>query len=441
MGDRRRNERVLELLHGIVQGQSSQSVGSQGAGSKDNWARVMGAHRLFNNDQLPRPVLQAVVCEALRQSAPPTGRLAVLHDISEVDYSQHPTKKDRTQVGNERGLGYELYTALVVDGLGQILGPCVWELRTSHGVLSSAEQEPLPFTDHYEQVERGALAAHLALPGRELVHVADREFDELQFERWLGTKGGKFVLRANQMARKVLHEGLHKPLAQAIAGVGLRSSGQVVERDGLDYEIWRGETRVCFDGKSRRGTKRGRARPKPGVALDVRCVVSELRPRSGQGKSETWVLLTNLDDPLEDVVQLYLWRWRIERFFFLTKVGFRLENWRQETGERIARRLGVTMLAAMVIYQLQRKDDAESKEALAEVAQLGGHIAGPKRVPGAMVLMRGIGVLLASLEMLERYSPDELRQMAQAAGLPPRGARPAPPAAKKARKVGPIAPS
>jgi hypothetical protein len=441
MGDSRRNERVIELLHGIVQGQSSRSVGSQGGGREDNWARVMGAYRFFNNDQVPRPVLQAAVLAALRQVAPAEGRLYVLHDISDLDYSQHQSKRDRTQVGNEKGLGYELYTALLVDAQGQTLGPCVYELLTADGVLSSAAQEPLPFVDHYEQVERGALAAHLALPGRELVQVADREFDDLQLERWLATKEGLFVQRAKQMERRVLHAGEHKTLGQATSTVLLTQRAQSVERDGVDYEVWRGETIVTLDGKSHRGVKQKRAKPKSGVALELRCVVSELRPRTGNGKVERWVLLTNLEDPLDQVVQIYLWRWRIERFFFLTKVGFRLENWRQENGERVARRLAVTMLAAMLIYQLQRKGDADSMQVLAQIARMGGHIPGPKRVPGAMVLMRGIGVLLAALSMLERHSAEDLRHLAEAAGLPVRSQRAVARRAKRAEKARRSAPS
>ncbi len=37
-------------------------------------------------------------------------------------------------------------------------------------------------------------------------------------------------------------------------------------------------------------------------------------------------------------VQAYLFRWKIERLYFLCKVGFKLEDWHQETAERIARR-------------------------------------------------------------------------------------------------------
>jgi hypothetical protein len=153
----------------------------------------MGAHRFFDNEQIPRTTLYEAVSTALQAVAAPTGRLYVLHDLSPLDYSKHTRKKDRTQVGNEYGLGYELYTALILDAKGQVLGPCLYELRTAKGVLSSSHWASLPYTDHYEQVERGTRAARVLFPGRELVQVGDREFDELEWQRWLGAHDEKFI--------------------------------------------------------------------------------------------------------------------------------------------------------------------------------------------------------------------------------------------------------
>jgi hypothetical protein len=438
MGDARRNQRLNTLLGGIVQGQSARSHGTQGAGANDNWARVMGAHRFFDNEQIPRTTLSEAVATALQAVAAPTGRLYVLHDLSTVDYSKHTRKKDRTQVGNEYGLGYELYTALVLGAKGQVLGPCLYELRTASGVLSSSHWEPLPYTDHYEQVERGTRAARVLFPGRERVHVGDREFDELQWQRWLGAHDEKFILRAKQTGRAVRHH--HKPttLGQAVKTVALTKHRSLVERDGISYEVWRGETRVVFDGMSRRGVKQKRAKPKPGVALEMRVVISELRPQSGKGKPEQWILLTNLEDPLDEIVQGYVWRWKIERFFFLTKMGFRLEEWGQETGDRIARRLGVTMLAAMVVYQLQKEGTAGSEEVVAELASMGGYIVRANRTPGPLVLLRGVMSLLSALSLLERHTKEELQAMAKQAGLPLPKPRRSRPGASKQRNSRPL---
>jgi hypothetical protein len=158
-------------------------------------------------------------------------------------------------------------------------------------------------------------------------------------------------------------------------------------------EPWVAETRVTFDRPSLRGRKRG-ARPTKGKPIDVRVVVAELR---GVDTSEhyEWVLLTNLEDSIEQVVAIYRKRWRIERFFDFIKVGLRLERWRQRSGEAIARRLALTMLAAMALYQLKANGDQAT---LKTVATMGGWLGRKGDAMGPVVLMRGMLVLLASLD-------------------------------------------
>ncbi len=51
--------------------------------------------------------------------------------------------------------------------------------------------------------------------------------------------------------------------------------------------------------------------------------------------------LPNLTDSVGGGVKGYLSRWLVERLFFLEKVGFKLESWHQENGQRIARRLAL----------------------------------------------------------------------------------------------------
>src|SRR5262245_31627799 len=112
-----------------------------------------------------------------------------------------------------------------------------------------------------------------------------------------------------------------------------------------EYDLYQGETEVVFDGKSLRGVASKGQNPQAGEPLTVRVVVTELR-REGEDTLR-WVLLTNLKDSVSQVVRGYLARWLVERLFFLKKIGFKLESWHQENGNRIARRLALVQLAAM----------------------------------------------------------------------------------------------
>jgi len=423
LGDSRRNERVLEIVSGIVQGHASATHGTAGADKEVPWAHAMGAYRFFDNDDVALPRLYGMVDQALLELVLPDERCYIVHDFSCIDYATHSKKADRIQIINGRSIGYDLYSALVLNARGQPLGPVVQELRTEHGCLSSESDEPLPFESHLQQVERAIDAARQKLPGRERVHLADREFDDVHLQRWIARTEDKFVIRVQHLSRRVRNfVGHERKIGDLIATIPLVPAG-TVERKGERYRVYRGETPVQLFAPARRGITASKTRgtkqprPQPGPTLSLRLVIAELRNTSTNDVLR-WALLTNLDDPIEEVVQAYLWRWRVERLFYLVKVGFRLEQWRQATGERIARRLALSSLAAMVIYQLQAAEGRKDIDAtLKVVATLGGWLNRKKQPIGPIVLMRGIQILLSTLAAIERFGVDGLRSMAKQLGL------------------------
>ncbi len=419
LGDKRRGARALQIVAGIVQGQASGTHGTQGGANAAPWAHAMGAYRFFDNDAISLRALYAPSRAALADLVPPGGRCFVAHDFSILDFTNHNEKADRVRVGDEWGRGYDLYAALVIDDHGRPLGAAVAEVRTAGGCLSSESDEAIVFVDHLAQAERGILAAAEHLPTRNLVHLMDREFDDLALLRLMDLHDEKYVIRARDLARIVQYNGLRRKLGKVVDDVQLKHDG-TTERRGKRYDIHVGETHVVFDGPSWRGCKRGKKRTKPtkGPAIDVRVVITELREHD-TGELLRWVLLTNLDDPVSSIVQAYLWRWRVERLFYLTKVGLRIEHWKQESGPRIARRLALTMLAATVIYQLQAitEEQPELHAVVKEVATLGGWL-GRKRDPiGPIVLMRGVLILLSSLSAIAQYGAETLDRLAGQIGL------------------------
>ena len=423
LGDGRLNKRGLTLVTGIIEGQASATHGPEGVGHERPWAHAIGAFRFFNNDRLSLPGLYEPCRVGLRELVTPGQRCYALHDISVVDYSGHQGKEDLVPVGNDKGYGYELYSSFVVSEQGHPLGPVMQEVRTMRGLLSSESETPLPFVDHMTQVERAVEAIKRCLPDRNVVHVCDREFDDIQLLRFIEGERGQYIIRAQHQGRLIQWRGEATTLKQAVSQVILLK-GASVQREGKEYDLWVGETQVTFDGKSFRGVAQGRSKPRDGKPISVRVVVSELR-MDGH-KPLQWVLLTNLMDAALDVVQAYLWRWRIERFFYLNKVGLRLEYWRQENGDRIARRLALTQLAAMAIYQMQAASvtDPEMGELIKIVATLGGWL-GRKRDPiGPIVLMRGMLLLVGWMTAVEEFGEAKLREVAQklrrSMGLPTR---------------------
>jgi hypothetical protein len=186
---------------------------------------------------------------------------------------------------------------------------------------------------------------------------------------------------------------------------------RVVEGGKECYQLWVGQTEVNLCGPALRGVASKKRKPEKGIPLRVRAVVSELR--RAEHPPLRWVLLTNLDDSAEDVVAAYLLRWRVERIFWLSKLGFRLEEWHQESAERIGRRLLLVQLAAMAVYQLSQQTDPAAVATMHRIALLGGW-PGRKNTPiGPTVLMRGLMIFLAAVQLCQQLGKRELLNMAK----------------------------
>ena len=129
LGNDQRNDRALVLVTTILQGQASSTHGTEGVGQDVPWAHTMGAFRFWNNPQILLPALYQPCREGLAELLPKGTRVYVAHDLSDIDYSTHYAKLDTVQVGNERGKGYELYSAMILGEQGQPLGPLSGPLK------------------------------------------------------------------------------------------------------------------------------------------------------------------------------------------------------------------------------------------------------------------------------------------------------------------------
>jgi len=397
LGDRRRNERMFDLVQWLTRSLVS-AAGVPNA--RVGWAMAMGAWRFFNNSAISLAAAYDVVRTAIRAALGTSRRCFVVHDVSLLDFTRHNAKTDRVPIGDHRGAGYELFSALVLNEHGDPVGPVFQEIRVDGGTHSSepltkqeAKRGVAKFTGHIEQMEKAVVAVRSHLPSMQIVHLGDREFEDVKAMRvWVKLKE-QFILRVQHLTRRVLFGTEHVRLEAACEHVKLQRAGRI-EHDGEQYTRWQGEIAVVLDGLSKRGRHRGEL-PTRGEPITVRVIVVELRAT----KRETirWVLMTNTEESIDWIVQAYVWRWRVERYFYLVKVGFKLDAWLQQSGEALARKLAVMSLSAMVTYQLVNltdDDDPERGDAIRAIAAMGGWL-GRKRDPiGPVVLLRGVTHLL-----------------------------------------------
>ncbi len=167
------------LLQDLLQGHTANSHGIAGASPEPDQTANQGAWRFLDSKHPNLPSLYQPVHAALAQKIPVGQRAYILHDVSVVDYSRHERKEDLGCRQGRHKQGMSCFSACCAGWRGQAAW-AVWARSrwTIHGLLSWQTKEVPPFVDHLEQTERAVGAAALLLPGRQLVHVADREFDD-----------------------------------------------------------------------------------------------------------------------------------------------------------------------------------------------------------------------------------------------------------------------
>jgi hypothetical protein len=131
-----------------------------------------------------------------------------------------------------------------------------------------------------------------------------------------------------------------------------------------------------------------------------------------------WLLLSNVPAAVsaETIAVWYYWRWRIESYYKLLKgAGQALEDWQQESGRAIAKRLLVASMACVVIWRLARPIQPETIALRRLLVRLSGRQMKRNRPFTAPAMLAGFQALLAMLDVLEEYDVQELRHLVTSA--------------------------
>ena len=153
---------------------------------------------------------------------------------------------------------------------------------------------------------------------------------------------------------------------------------------------------------------------RPGVALPLRLVVTELRDKDGTVR-ERWYLLTNVPAEVQaaTIALWYYWRWKIETYHKLLKsAGQQVERWQQENGRALLKRLLVASMACVLAWRLGNSQAPQAEEARRVVMRLSGRQVEHGKDYTLEGLLAGIWVLLALVSVLEWHSASHLQEMA-----------------------------
>jgi hypothetical protein len=403
-------------------------------------AGAMAAWRFYLNPRttftrLAQPLIQSG-CDAAARYCRDFALVDI--DWSKLHYFHHPSKTDRSQIGHANEIGYKLLTALLInDQDGQPLAPLCQELLTSQGVLSSRFDQPQPFATALDDLAP-LMKFVTGLPlSKRPVFIIDAEADSIfHWRQWqasnllflvrgdddrkvrLGGKDGEEMLlpdvavrlrqqKAFRRVRKVEYQG--RKVGQYVAEVAA-----VIDRPAwLHREV---------DGQRKRLVR-------PGVALPLRLVITELRDKDGK-VLERWYLLSNVPAEVKaaTIALWYYWRWKIETYHKLLKTaGQQVEHWQQQHGHALLKRLLVASMACVLAWRLGHSKAAQAEEARRVVMRLSGRQVEHDKDYTLEGLLAGVWVLLAMATLLQWVPANQIRELADFVlngSVPPAPARP-----------------
>jgi hypothetical protein len=419
--DRRLQKRYRQLVEAhmnVVQAVAAGVKALPGVGKA--FAATQAAWRFFANDRVTLPKLIEPLRELGRQHCRESSAAYVLavHDWSKLDYDGHQSKTDLTQLSQELDRGYEQMTVLLVQADdGATLAPMGMELLSAVGRHTTQAEVVQPRIAHLDQVLPWMEASRCWGLDKPCVHVIDREADSLKHLRAWDAAGHLFLVRADD--RRVRFRGrrqLLSEIVQLLSGEGaFRPTGEVSIRGRQGQQVV-AETEVVLDGPAWERSPEGKKWRVPGPALRQRFVIVHVHGAGGERLAE-WFLLSNVGAvPAAQMALWYYWRWRIESFHKLLKsAGLEVEEWQQETAAAIAKRLLVACMACVTVWGLQRQSTPEARQCQEFLVRLSGRQMKRSRPVTAPALLAGMHMLLSMLDVLEQYSPAQLREYARIA--------------------------
>ncbi len=370
LGDQRRTERLVTIATNLA----AKPGGTLPQAFAD-WAELKAAYRFFhqrgvNFEQVVSPHIQRA-----RGACRAPGEYLIIEDTTDLDYSKHPTVEDLGVIGDGRGRGFQLHTALAVRVESWTL-----EQRPEGTVVGLFGQQctrprPAPKGESSRQrlqrprqSQRWTAAFKQAgrpPEGSQWIYIADRESDFYEPILTCQQHGVDFIIRAFQDRRLVDQSHLRDALAQA--SVLAESTVEVRARGGQPARTAIVELRsvaVDLDGPWR--PERGWQAPLRGVwAVEVK----EVHVPEGVKEPLHWVLLTSLAcgrlARVKRVVGRYTARWWVEEYHKALKTGAGAEESQMEKADRLEPLIAVLAVVAVRLLgtKLLARSRPDSKEA------------------------------------------------------------------------------
>lgn len=387
-------------------------------------------YNLFHNPKVNPDGIVATNLDYTLKNLKDASRVLVIQDTTDLNFSGLKNTQGLGHTDSSKSLGLKLHSSLAVLPSGQVAGLLTQQFWTrplkikgrtkDRRKREDKDKESYRWQDHHTR-------ARLLLPaGVRMIAMSDREGDIYNWFAQPRDENTDLLVRVGQTTRTVAscEDNSTGTLLQMIESQ--ESKGEhvitVPRADGRPERTAVLEVRFCPMKLQppRHAKKRSQLREVQVWVVEGR----EKNPPTGQ-KPIRWLLVTTepiltLEDAIRALQEYYL-RWRIERFHYVCKSGFGVEDLQLETSGRLANAVAVFSQAAVRVLRLtylariepeldasEEFDEEEIEvlkglrkiksnsimtlvEALRLIAKLGGHLGrkgdGP---PGLKVIWKGL---------------------------------------------------
>ena len=433
--DVRHGKRFRTLL-----GQLSEQIGGSIPFACQDWAATKAAYRFLSNERIDEEKILAghFFCTRERTACTHADPVLVLHDTTEFIYRREEpyaigivhklqTRYDRPRYHTTSGV--LMHSSLVVTQNGLPLGLAAikfWTRDKFHGANAlkrkiNPTRVPIEQKESYRWLENVKQSTALLAPPERLVHIGDRESDIYELFSVAKDAGTHFLLRTcvDRLAGEGDHtvaDEMREVKAQGLHRIEVRNKKGELSEAALELRYRR--IRVL--------PPVAKQRQYPALMLTVLHATERDAPK-GRDRID-WKLVTDLPvSSRKDAIEKLNWyamHWKIETFHKILKSGFKAEEIRLRSAQRIVNLVAIFCILSWRVFwvtMLNRSMPEASPEMaltstelylldqlvpdrpattppnstlalyLTKLAQLGGYLARAKDPPpGNTVMWRGL---------------------------------------------------
>lgn len=400
-------------------------------GGLKGFSEVQASWRFFNNSNVTSNELFEPIVENLKSQIDKQCDKYILapSDWSHVDYKKHRSKSELILENRKdtcMKIGYDLQSTLAVsDRSGEPIAPIVHNLKTSQKIYSTYSDTIDIDLTHLEELAQRVkyIDRTLNTKDKQTVHIVDREADSVAFMRELVSSNSLFVLRGKgnskvqytdeitqtkvDMKQSALADKL--PLGKKVKTIKYKNKPVTIFANECDITITRDATKFITQDNGKKKLIKTKGDP-----IKARFIVERLVDTNNEVVA-TWLLISNVIDEnvtASTIATWYYYRWKIESYFKLLKSsGFNLEQWQQCEPSALFKRLLVVSHSCVLVWKVANDNNSNAKK----LRQILIEISGKQIQRGVEftypALFKGLETFIVTLEMLKRFSSNELFEL------------------------------